>query len=99
MRDLGGIVAACVERPPGVPLNVVTGHFVWHDLYEALISLTGSGSQLVHRPIEEIRDEDLPRKELFARTWRFSEARLAATLGSFPRRPFAETVRDTVSGA
>jgi len=97
VRDLAAIVAACVERPPGVPLNVVTGHFVWHDLYETLLSLTGSASRLVHRPIEEIQDEDLARKELFARTWRFSEARLAATLGGFPRRPFEETVRDTVS--
>jgi len=95
-RDLAVIVAECLARPPGGALNVATGHFGWHDLYVELIRLSGSRSAIVHKPLDAITDEELPRKELFAQTWRFSEARLARHLGPVPRRPFEVTVRDTV---
>ncbi len=97
VRDLVAIIAACVERPTGGPLNVLSGHFVWHDLFAALIRLTGSRSQIVHRPIDQIGDDELPRKANYAQTWRFSQARLEEHLGRFPRRPLEETLRDTVS--
>ena len=97
VRDLTGIIAACVERPTGGPLNVLTGHFVWHDLFADLIRLTGSRSEIVHRPIDQIGDDELPRKANHAQTWQFSEARLEAQLGAFPRRSLEETLRDTVS--
>jgi len=96
VRDLATIVAACVARPAGGPLNVLTGHFLWHDLYLELIRLTGSRIALVHKPLDEISEDELPRKELHAQTWRFSEARLARHLGTIPRRSFDVTVRDTV---
>jgi nucleoside-diphosphate-sugar epimerase len=96
VRDLATIVAECVARPAGGPLNVLTGHFVWHDLFVKLIQLTGSPSALVHKPLEEISDDERPRKQLYAQTWQFSEARLARHLGTIPRRSFDETVRDTV---
>lgn len=94
-RDLAVIVARALEDPPGEPLNVATGHFVWHDLYTALIRLTSSPSEIVHRALDEISDEDLPRKQLYAQRWRFSE-RLASRLGDIPRRPLDVTLRDTV---
>ncbi|HKA86486.1 MAG TPA: NAD-dependent epimerase/dehydratase family protein [Haliangiales bacterium] len=96
VRDLATIVAECVERPAGRPLNALTGHFTWHDLYVELIRLTGSRSEIVHRPLDAIGDDELPRKEKYAQTWRFSEARLARHLGPIPRRTFHATVRDTV---
>ena len=94
-RDLAAIVAECLARPSGGALNVATGHFGWHDLYVELIRLTGSRSAIVHKPLAAITDEELPKKELFAQTWRFSEERLASHLGPIPRRPFETTVRDT----
>jgi nucleoside-diphosphate-sugar epimerase len=96
VRDLATIVAECVARPAGGPLNVLTGHFTWHDLYVALIRLTGSRSTLVHKPLEAITEDELPRKWLYAQRWQFSEARLARHLGTIPRRSFDATVRDTV---
>jgi len=95
-RDLAVIVAESLTRPAGGPLNVATGHFSWDHLHAEIIRLTGSKSPIVHKPLDEIADEELPRKELYAQTWRFSEARLAQHLGSIPRRPFDVTVRDTV---
>lgn len=97
-RDLAVIVAECVARPSGGPLNVLSGHFSWHDLYVELIRWTGSRSAIVHKPLDAITDEELPRKELHAQTWRFSDERLARHLGPIPRRTFEETVRDTVLG-
>jgi nucleoside-diphosphate-sugar epimerase len=95
VRDLATIVAESLARPANGPLNVLTGHFTWHDLYVELIRLTGSRSVLVHKPLEEITEDELPRKQLYAQTWQFSEARLAHHLGTIPRRPFDVTVRDT----
>lgn len=95
-RDLAAIIAASVARPAGGPLNVLTGHFCWHDLYVELIRLTGSRSEIVHRPLAEISAGELRRKEIYAQTWRFSEARLVGHLGTIPRRSFQTTVRDTV---
>ena len=96
-RDLAAIIAACVERPAGGPLNVLSGHFVWHDLFADLIRLTGSRSEIVHRPIDQIDDDELPRRANYAQTWQFSEARLERQVGVLPRRPLEETLRDTVS--
>jgi nucleoside-diphosphate-sugar epimerase len=95
-RDLAVIVSRVLADPPGEPLNVATGHFVWHELYAALLQLTRSPSEIVHRALDEIRDEELPRKQLYAQRWRFSEQRLASRLGDIPRRPLDVTLRDTV---
>ena len=99
MRDLAVIAAESVARPAGGPLNVVTSHFVWHDLYAELIRLTGSKSRIVHKALEEITDEELPSKATRAQTWRFSEARLAAHLGALPRRALDVTLRETLRAA
>jgi nucleoside-diphosphate-sugar epimerase len=99
VRDLATIVAECLARPAGGPLNVLTGHFCWHDLYVELIRLTGSRSELVHKPLDEIGDDELPKKHLYAQTWRFSEARLGEHLAPIPRWSFDDTLRDTVLSA
>ena len=96
VRDLATIVAECVARPAGCPLNVLTGHFAWHDLYALLIQLTGSRSELVHKPLDAITSDELSKKHLYAQKWRFSEARLARQLGIIPRRSFEVTVHDTL---
>ena len=96
VRDLATIVGESVARPAGGPLNALTGHFVWHDLYAELIRLTRSRSELVHKPLDAITDDELPRKHLYAQKWRFSEDRLGRHLGSIPRRAFDVTLRDTV---
>lgn len=97
VRDLATIVAASLERPAGGALNVATGSFSWHDLHAALIRLTGSASAIVHKPLAEITDAELPNKQLYAQTWEFSEARLAAWLGPIPRHTFEDTVSATVA--
>lgn len=97
-RDLATLIAELLARPQsGGAFNVLTGHFAWHDLYEALIRHTGSKSELIHRPLDEITDEELPKKQLYAQRWRFSAARLKQQLGSLPHRSFEATVRDTVA--
>jgi nucleoside-diphosphate-sugar epimerase len=95
-RDLATIIAESLARPAGGPLNVLTGHFVWHELYAALIQLTGSRSVIGHKPLEEIRDDELPRKQLYAQRWRFSEERLERVLGTIPRRTLDVTLREMV---
>lgn len=96
VRDLATLVAECLARPARGPLNVLTGHFTWHDLYGELIRLTGSRSELIHKPLDSITEDELPSKHLYAQRWRFSEARLAAQLGDLPRRSLSVTLRDTV---
>ena len=97
VRDLATIIAESLARPAGEPLNVATGSFAWRDLYACLIRWTGSASTIVHRPLESISEHELPRKQLYVQSWRFSEARLEARLGAIPRRSFEITVRDTVA--
>ncbi|WP_394846257.1 NAD(P)-dependent oxidoreductase [Pendulispora brunnea] len=98
VRDFATIVAECTMRPTGGPLNVLAGHFAWHDLHMELIALTGSRSRVVHKPLEEITDEELPDKRLYAQTWRFGAERLERHLGTIPRRPFETTVGETILG-
>lgn len=99
-RDLATLIAELLARPhsmSGGAFNVLTGHFAWHDLYEALIRFTGSKSELIHKPLDGITEEELPKKQLYAQRWRFSAARLKQQLGSLPHRSFEATVRDTVT--
>jgi nucleoside-diphosphate-sugar epimerase len=97
VRDLAAIVAACMDTPIGGPLNVLAGHYVWHDLFAELIRLTGSRSELVHRALEDITEDELAKKANYAQTWKFSTTRLSQQLGSLMRYSFAESLRDTVA--
>ncbi|HMN28010.1 MAG TPA: NAD(P)-dependent oxidoreductase [Caldilineaceae bacterium] len=95
VRDLAWIVAEVLENPPGGPLNVLSGHFIWHDLYAELIRLTGSSSSLVHKPLAEIGDDELPRKQIYAQRWHFSAERLQEQAPFTPRYTLAETLAAT----
>jgi nucleoside-diphosphate-sugar epimerase len=68
VRDLAWVVAECLERPPGGPLNVLSGHYSWHDLYAELIRITASLSTIIHPPLAEITEEELQDKRSDART-------------------------------
>ena len=95
-RDLAWIAAECLERPPGEALNALSGHFTWHELCAELIHLTGSASQIVHKPLGAISAIELPHEQLYAQTWRFSDARLQKRLGFQPRCSLSETLQETL---
>ena len=97
VRDLAWVVAECLDRPPGGPLNVLSGHYSWHDLYAELIRLTGSPSSIIHRPLDEITEEELPDKSSYARTWLFDDTLLVRKLGYVPRYSFHQSLHDLVS--
>lgn len=97
VRELAAIVVACLKRPAGGPLNVLAGHFVWHDLYAQLIALTRSRSELRHRALDEISDDELTNKNIYARTWEFSAARLKDHLDVPLHLPLQTTLRDTIA--
>ncbi|MFN8444779.1 MAG: NAD(P)-dependent oxidoreductase [Caldilineaceae bacterium] len=96
VRDLAWVVAECLLRPPGVALNVLSGHFSWHELYATLIDLSGSSSQLIHKPLDAISESELPRKEIYAQRWRFSNKRLRTMLGFVPKFSLRETLQAVV---
>lgn len=97
VRDLAWVVAECLTRPPGVALNVLSGHFSWHELYATLIELTGSNSPLIHKALDAISESELPRKEIYAQRWRFSNERLRAKLGFVPQFTLRETLQAVVA--
>jgi len=97
VRDLAWVVAEALERPPGGPLNVLTGHFTWHDLYTAVIRLTGSPSELLHKPLAALSPDEQKALQIYAQTWRFSAEQLQQQLGFQPRYSLTETLAATVA--
>ena len=97
VRDLAWVVAECLDSPPGGPLNVLSGHYSWHDLYAELIRLTASPSTIIHRPLAEITEEELPDKSSYARTWLFDDTLLVRKLAYVPRYSFHQSLHDLVS--
>lgn len=95
-RDLAWIIAECLEAPAADAINVLSGHFCWHDLFAELIALTGSKSTIVHKPLADIEETELPRKILYAQTWRFSDAKLKKHIPFVPRYTLQQTLRATV---
>ena len=81
VRDLAWVVAECLDRPPSGPLNVLTSHYSWHDLYAELIRLT---------------EEELPDKRSYARTWLLDDTLLVRTLAYVPRYAFHQSLHDLV---
>lgn len=96
VRDLAWVVVEFLLRPPGAALNVLSGHFTWHELYATLIELTGSASQIIHKPLAAISAAELPNPESYAQRWRFSNERLRTVLGFTPRFTLRETLRAVV---
>ena len=96
MRDLAWICAESLLKPAGGTLNVLAGHFVWHDFYAAIIQLTGSSSQIVHKPRAEFSDAAWQEKLGLAQSWRFDDSKLRRQLGFFPRYTLQQTLSDSI---
>lgn len=97
VRDLAWVVAETLERPPGEPLNVLTGHFCWHDLFTKVIRLTGSTSTIVHKPLAALTVDEQKKLQGYAQTWRFSAERLQQHLQFQPRYSLADTLAAVVA--
>ena len=97
VRDLAWVTVEALERPPGEALNVLTGHFTWHDLFTEVIRLTGSLSTLTHKALATLTEEEQKALQSYAQRWRFSNERLLQTFGYQPRYSFAETVAALVA--
>jgi hypothetical protein len=95
-RALAWACVECLQRPLGGEANVVSGHFLWHELFAELIVLTGSASRLEHRPLAEISPEHLERPVFYAQSWRYSGALLEHHLGPLPAYAWRNTVRDAI---
>jgi len=98
-RDLAWIIAECLQHPVNGALNVLSGHFLWHDLYASLIRLTESESAIVHKPLAQINDDELSKKFLYAQTWKFSDEKLKEHLAFHPRYSLEQTLNDTVNAS
>jgi nucleoside-diphosphate-sugar epimerase len=96
VRDLAWVVAEAWAHPPGGALNVLAGHFRWHELYAMLIRLTGSTSTIVHKPLAEMSVEEQKAKQSYAQIWRFSDERLRQLLGFRPQYGLEATLADVV---
>ncbi|MBV7338228.1 NAD(P)-dependent oxidoreductase [Chloroflexi bacterium TSY] len=96
VRDLARVVAETLETPPGGPLNVLSDHFVWHDLYEDLIRLTGSSSQIIHTALSEMDDEQRESQKTLIQRWFFDNSKLKQILEFEPTYTLGQTLADTV---
>jgi nucleoside-diphosphate-sugar epimerase len=97
VRDLARVVAELLEHPPGEPLNVLAGHFVWHDLYMELIKLLGSSSRIIPKGRADFSPEEWLAYQLQGQTWRFADSKLRQQLGFTPRYSLADTLKATVA--
>jgi nucleoside-diphosphate-sugar epimerase len=96
-RELAWATAECLRQPLGEAANAISGHFSWHEVYSELIRLTGSKSQIVHKDLDAIAAEELPRKNFYAQTWRYSGERLEQRLGFRPSRRWQDTLAEIVA--
>lgn len=97
VRDLAWVIAEAMERPPGEPLNVLAGHFIWHDLYTEVIRLTKSTSPLIQKALREMSADEQKALQIYAQTWRFSNEQLLHQLNFQPRYRLAETLAALVA--
>jgi len=95
-RDLAWLVAECYLRPLGGAANTLCGHFVWHDLINQLIQLTGSGQLIIHKPLADITEDELPNKHFYARSWQYSNQKIQDGLGYLPARLWQATVAEVI---
>ena len=94
VRDLAWVIVELLERPIGGPLNVLAGHMVWHDFYAELIRLSGSSSQLIHKPQAEMSDEEKEATTVYAQSWLFDDTTLRQSLGYSPQFTLDQTLAD-----
>ena len=96
-RDLAWIVAECLERPLGGSMNVLAGHFVWHDLVAEIIRLTGSACTFIHRPLADMDEETRQAMRFYAQSWRYDDTRLRTHLDFHPSRTWQQTVAEVLA--
>lgn len=96
-RDLAWVVAECLARPVGGPLNVLTGHFVWHNLYSEIIHLTGAACRIVHKPVAAMSEAKRAQTRFYSQSWRYDDRWLRRHLNFQPRYTWAQTVADTLA--
>ena len=95
-RDLAWITAECLARPLGGPLNVLAGHFAWHDLFSELIRLTGRGCRIIHKPLAALSDAERAGRRFYSQSWRYDDHRLREMLGFQPSRTWQQTLAETL---
>lgn len=96
-RDLAWVVAECLARPAAGPLNVLAGHFVWHDLYSEIIRLTGAACQIVHKSLAAMSEAERAQTRFYSQSWRYDDSRLRRRLNFRPRYTWAQTVAETLT--
>jgi nucleoside-diphosphate-sugar epimerase len=95
-RDLAWIVAECLTHPLSGAMNVLAGHFVWHDLVAEVMRSTGSAATLVHKPLAKMDESQRRAMQFYAQSWRYDDSRLRAHLGFRPTRAWQETVSEVL---
>lgn len=96
-RDLAWVVAECLTRPIGGPVNVLADHFVWHDLFSEVIRLSGSACRIVHKPLAAMSDEERASRRFYSQSWRYDDRKLRTLLEFQPNYSWRQTVADTLA--
>lgn len=96
-RDLAWVVAECLAQPIGGPVNVLAGHFVWHDLFTEVIRLSGSVCQIVHKPLAAMSDEERASRRFYSQSWRYDDRKLRETLAFQPSFSWQQTLTETLA--
>jgi nucleoside-diphosphate-sugar epimerase len=96
-RDLAWVVAECLARPVRGPVNVLAGHFVWHDLFTEVIRLSGAACQIVHKPLAAMNDEEQASRRFYAQSWRYDDRTLRQALAFQPGWTWQQTVAASVA--
>ncbi len=98
-RDLARVVAECLTRPMGGAVNVLAGHFVWHDLFTEVIRLSGSACQIVHKPLADMSASERASRRFYCQTWRYDDRTLRQALAFQPGWTWQQTVAASVAVA
>jgi amino acid adenylation domain-containing protein len=90
-RDLAHLVAECLERPAGGPVNAVGGRLGWAEFYTELGRLTGLAPR--------IGTDGAASDEFHARVRWYSTSRLERQLGFTSHRDWREVLAQAVTGS
>ncbi len=96
-RDLAWLVVECLARPISEPVNVLAGHFVWHDLFTEVIRLSGAACQIVHKPLAAMSDEERASRRFYGQSWRYDDRKLRAALAFQPAHRWEQTLAETLA--
>ncbi|HSN77191.1 MAG TPA: NAD(P)-dependent oxidoreductase [Anaerolineae bacterium] len=95
-RDLAWVVAECLARPISGPVNVLAGHFVWHDLFREVIRLSSAACRIVHKPLAAMSDEERASRRFYSQPWRYDDRKLRERLAFQSSRTWPQTVAETL---